>query len=89
MPLSGHEQAAFAAIIAKLGDPERRRLRRMTAYLSAIVLLLVGAVSRFFHWPWAVCIAFCTTFVVAVGVGLALHTDRSDIKQCVLRCIRA
>jgi|SRR5437867_3577185 len=26
---------------------------------------------------------------LAVGVGLALHTDRSDIKQCVLRCIRA
>jgi hypothetical protein len=71
MPLSGHEQAAFAAIIAKLGDPERRRLRRMTASLSASVLLLVGAASRFFHWPWAVYIAFCTTFVVAVGVGWA------------------
>jgi len=43
----------------------------MTASLSASVLLLVGAASRFFHWPWAVCIAFCTTFVVAVGVGWA------------------
>jgi uncharacterized membrane protein YphA (DoxX/SURF4 family) len=71
MPLSGDEQATFAAIIAKLGNPERRRLRRMTTSLSASVLLLVGAASRFFHWPWAVYIAFCTTFVVAVGVGWA------------------
>ena len=54
MPLSEHEEAAFAAIIAQLGNPERRRLRRIVASLSASVLFLVAAMVPFFHWPWAV-----------------------------------
>jgi hypothetical protein len=71
MPLSGHEQAAFAAIIAKLGDPERRRLRRMTASLSASVLLLVGQHRVSSIGPGPSASPFCTTFVVAMGVGWA------------------
>jgi len=71
MPLSEHEEAAFAALIAQLGNPERRRLRRITASLSASVLFLVGALAPLFHWPWAVYIAFSSTFVVGMGVGWA------------------
>ena len=71
MPLSGHEEAAFAAIIAQFGNPERRHLRRMMASLSVTVLFLVGAVVPLLHWTWAVYIAFSVTFVVGIGVGWA------------------
>ena len=70
-PLSEQEEAGFAAIIAQLGNTERRRIGRITAGLSASALVLVGVVMLFFHWPWGLYIAFSSSFAVAMGVGWA------------------
>ncbi len=69
MPLSDDEEAAFAAIVAHLGNPERRRLRRLTMRLGATVLLAFGLLVLVAHWPLAVFASFSATFVLGLAAG--------------------
>ena len=71
IPLSEHEEAAFAAIVARLGNPERRRLRRLTITLGAIVLLAFALLVLVAQWHWTIYVAFSATFVFGLGLGWA------------------
>lgn len=69
-PLSEAEETAFAAIVARLGDPEWRRLRRRTVMVTLAVLALASVLlTRVLHWPWATVPAFAATFVGGLLVG--------------------
>ena len=70
--LSDREAAAFAAIVDRLGDPERR-LRR-AALATGVGGLVPMAVLLLFvlHWPWAAVVSFALTFVLGLAAGLLL-----------------
>lgn len=71
--LSDRKAAAFAAIVDRLGDPGRRRLRR-TAVAKGVGRLVPMAALLLFvlRWPWAAVVSFAPTFVVGLVTGLLL-----------------
>lgn len=73
MDLSKREAEIFASIVARLGDPERRRFRLMAAGATAAALA-VGLVIVVFvlGGTWAAAVAFALTCVVGVVAGLLL-----------------
>jgi hypothetical protein len=60
MEPSKREAELFASIVARIGDPERRRLR-----LIVIVVLVL-------RWPWPAAVSFAVMCVVGVVAGLLL-----------------
>lgn len=71
--LSEQEAAAFAAIMERLGDPERRRFRRVvlaaaSGFLATAILVQLAVL----RWPWAALVSFVTTFAVGLATGLLL-----------------
>lgn len=77
MDLSKPEAELFASIVARVGDPERRRLRRIVV-AACVGVLTVGlaVVVLVLRWPWRAFVAFTVTFVVALVGGLLLIERR-------------
>lgn len=79
--LSDAEEAAFAALVAQLHDPERRRLRRLALVLGSLVLFgAIVILVLVLHWPWLTVVSFSATFLVgmAVGWGFIGRRPRAD-----------
>ena len=71
--LSEREAAIFAAIVDRVGDPERRRLFRTALAVGSCLLVATAAVLVFLlDWPWAAVVSFAITFVVGLATGLLL-----------------
>ncbi|MFP5319728.1 MAG: hypothetical protein ACLGI2_15710, partial [Acidimicrobiia bacterium] len=71
--LSDREAAAFAAIVDRLRDPERRRLRRAALATGVVGLVPTAALLLFvLRWPWSAVVSFALTFVVGLATGLLL-----------------
>ncbi|MFN2504651.1 MAG: hypothetical protein ABR540_10585 [Acidimicrobiales bacterium] len=68
---SDPEAAAFAAIVAQLGDPQRHRFRRTVLAVGSVFLALaVAALLLVLRWPWTAVMSFAVTFVVGLASGL-------------------
>lgn len=62
---------AFAAIVAHLGDPEWRRLRRCGVAISALSVLVAAIVVRLLlGWPLAAVVTFALSAVAGLVGGL-------------------
>ncbi len=71
--LSEREATAFAAIVQRLGDLERRRLWRVAlAAASGFLASAIAVQVAVLGWPWAAVVSFVTTFVVGLATGLLL-----------------
>ena len=68
--LSDREAAAFAAIVDRLGDPERRRLRGAALATGVGGLAPMAAFLLFvLRCPWAAVVSFALTFVLGLATG--------------------
>ena len=73
MILSKGESEAFAAIVARLGDPEQRRLRRIVLAASAVMICVAVVLIRLLlGWAWGPVVAFTTATIVGLVGGLFL-----------------
>jgi peptidoglycan/LPS O-acetylase OafA/YrhL len=73
MEPSKREAELFASIVARIGDPERRRLRLIAAAAAAAVLALgLVIVVLVLRWPWPAAVSFAVMCVVGVVAGLLL-----------------
>ena len=73
MILSKGESETFAAIIARLGDPEQRRLRRLMVASSAVTICAgVVLICLLLGWAWGPVVAFTTATIVGLVGGLFL-----------------
>jgi uncharacterized membrane protein YccC len=71
--LSEREAAAFAAIVERLGDPERRRFWRVAlAAASGFLATAIAVQVAVLGWPWAAVVTFVITFVVGLATGVLL-----------------
>jgi hypothetical protein len=67
---SDAEEAAFAAIVAQLRDPETRHLHRLTvAMASAVLTAATVFLVLVLRWPWTTVGAFSAAFLVPIAVG--------------------
>ena len=71
--LSAQVAAAFAAIVDRLGEPERRRFRPVSTAAAAGFLAVAAVVQHLvLHWPLAAVLSSAIAFVVGLGSGLLL-----------------
>ena len=71
MILSKGESEKFAAIVARLGDPDQRRLRRIVLATSAVTTCAAAVLIRLvLGWAWAPVVAFTAATIVGLVGGL-------------------
>ena len=79
--LSAREAAMFAAIVDRLGDPERPRVVRAALAVGSCFLVAIAVVLLFvLDWPWAAVVSFAITFVVGLAAGLLLVGRRLHLR---------
>lgn len=71
------EAAAFAAIVARLGDPEWRRARRIVIAVSTACLAIAVVLLWLLRWPLVAIVSFGLTFVAGLVAGLFVVARRS------------
>lgn len=75
--LSDEESKAFAAIVARLGDPERQRLRWIVVaasvgLLAPVAIILVAVLD----WPWEAVLSFTAASLAGLVGGLFIMARR-------------